>query len=47
MSAGRGVLRIQFGSRNMHNLPLLLQAGAHPAGRPVLLKRGFLVDRQE
>jgi len=32
---------IQIGSRNMHNSTLLFQAGAHPAGRPVLLKRGF------
>lgn len=32
---------VQIGSRNMHNSTLLFQAGAHPAGRPVLLKRGF------
>ena len=32
---------VQIGSRNMHNSTLLFQAGAHKAGRPVLLKRGF------
>ena len=32
---------LQIGSRNMHNSALLFQVGAHPAGRPVLLKRGF------
>ncbi len=32
---------IQIGSRNMHNFPFLLQAGSHPSGRPILLKRGF------
>ena len=32
---------VQIGSRNMHNSSLLFRAGAHPLGRPVLLKRGF------
>lgn len=32
---------IQIGSRNMHNSPLLFDAGNHPSGKPVLLKRGF------
>ncbi len=32
---------LQVGSRNMHNSALLFQVGAHRAGRPVLLKRGF------
>ncbi len=32
---------IQVGSRNMHNTSLLFQIGAHPSGRPVLLKRGL------
>ncbi len=32
---------LQIGSRNMHNSALLFQVGAHPKGRPVLLKRGF------
>lgn len=32
---------LQIGSRNMHNTPLLFQIGAHPSGRPALLKRGF------
>ena len=32
---------LQIGSRNMHNASLLFRAGAHPSGRPVLLKRGF------
>ena len=32
---------IQIGSRNMHNFPLLFQAGSHLLGKPVLLKRGF------
>ncbi len=32
---------IQVGSRNMHNAPFLFQLGAHPLGKPVLLKRGF------
>jgi len=32
---------LQIGSRNMHNSALLFQVGAHPRGRPVLLKRGF------
>lgn len=32
---------LQIGSRNMHNSALLFQVGAHPTGRPVLLKRGF------
>lgn len=32
---------IQIGSRNMQNYPLLFDAGAHPAGLPVLLKRGL------
>ena len=38
---GAGADVIQIGSRNMHNFPLLLRAGAHASGRPVLLKRGF------
>ncbi|MEZ5988406.1 MAG: 3-deoxy-7-phosphoheptulonate synthase [Planctomycetota bacterium] len=32
---------MQIGSRNMHNAPFLFQLGAHPRGRPALLKRGF------
>jgi 3-deoxy-7-phosphoheptulonate synthase len=32
---------LQIGSRNMHNASLLFRAGAHPSGRPLLLKRGF------
>lgn len=32
---------LQIGSRNMHNPPLLFAVGAHPRGRPVLLKRGL------
>lgn len=32
---------IQIGSRNMHNFPFLFQAGRHPTGTPILLKRGF------
>jgi len=31
---------VQIGSRNMQNFPLLWRAGSHPAGLPVLLKRG-------
>lgn len=38
---------IQIGSRNMHNGPLLFDAGAHPAGRPVLLKRGLCATIDE
>ena len=40
-AVGAGADVIQIGSRNMHNFPLLLQAGAHASGLPVLLKRGF------
>lgn len=32
---------LQIGSRNMHNTPFLFALGAHPGGRPALLKRGF------
>lgn len=32
---------VQIGSRNMYNHALLFRTGAHPLGRPVLLKRGF------
>ncbi len=32
---------LQIGSRNMQNTPLLFRVGAHPSGKPVLLKRGF------
>ncbi|MBW2526751.1 MAG: 3-deoxy-7-phosphoheptulonate synthase [Deltaproteobacteria bacterium] len=32
---------VQIGSRNMHNTSLLFRAGAHPLGKPILLKRGF------
>lgn len=32
---------LQIGSRNMHNSVLLFHVGAHPSGRPVLLKRGL------
>jgi 3-deoxy-7-phosphoheptulonate synthase len=32
---------IQIGSRNMQNFPLLFQAGGHPLGKPILLKRSF------
>jgi 3-deoxy-7-phosphoheptulonate synthase len=38
---------IQIGSRNMCNFPLLFQAGAHPSGKPVLLKRGFASTIEE
>jgi len=38
---------IQIGSRNMSNTPLLLKAGSHPAGKPVLLKRGFAATIDE
>ncbi len=38
---------IQIGSRNMHNTPLLFAAGAHPRGRPVLLKRGLGATLEE
>ncbi|MCC6671818.1 MAG: 3-deoxy-7-phosphoheptulonate synthase [Planctomycetes bacterium] len=32
---------IQIGARNMHDTELLFRAGAHPAAKPILLKRGF------
>jgi 3-deoxy-7-phosphoheptulonate synthase len=32
---------LQIGSRNMHNTSFLFALGAHPRGRPALLKRGF------
>jgi 3-deoxy-7-phosphoheptulonate synthase len=32
---------VQLGSRNMHNSSLLFAAGAHPLGKPILLKRGL------
>ncbi len=32
---------LQIGSRNMHNTAFLFQLGAHPRGKPALLKRGF------
>jgi 3-deoxy-7-phosphoheptulonate synthase len=38
---------IQLGSRNMHNSTLLFRAGAHPLGKPVLLKRGFSASLDE
>ncbi|MBI3098343.1 MAG: phospho-2-dehydro-3-deoxyheptonate aldolase, partial [Planctomycetes bacterium] len=38
---------IQIGSRNMANYPLLFRVGKHPAGRPVLLKRGLAATIEE
>ena len=38
---------IQIGSRNMQNFPLLFDAGAHPSGLPILLKRGLAATIQE
>jgi len=38
---------IQIGSRNMQNFPLLFDAGLHPSGLPVLLKRGLASTHQE
>ena len=38
---------IQIGSRNMSNFPLLFKAGAHPSGKPILLKRGFASTVEE
>lgn len=38
---------IQIGSRNMHASSLLFAAGAHPRGRPVLLKRGLAATVEE
>ncbi len=38
---------IQIGSRNMHNYSLLFRAGCHPAGKPVLLKRGLAATLDE
>jgi len=32
---------LQIGSRNMHNTSFLFALGAHPRGKPALLKRGF------
>ena len=37
----------QIGSRNMQNTSLLFQVGAHPSGKPVLLKRGFGATLEE
>jgi 3-deoxy-7-phosphoheptulonate synthase len=38
---------IQIGSRNMANYPLLFRAGSHPAGKPILLKRGLAATIDE
>ncbi len=38
---------IQIGSRNMQNFPLLFDAGVHPSGKPVLLKRGMAATHEE
>ncbi|MHC4779354.1 MAG: 3-deoxy-7-phosphoheptulonate synthase [Planctomycetota bacterium] len=38
---------IQIGSRNMQNFPLLFDAGCHPSGLPILLKRGLASTHQE
>ncbi|HEX6810539.1 MAG TPA: 3-deoxy-7-phosphoheptulonate synthase [Planctomycetota bacterium] len=38
---------LQIGSRNMQNFPLLFRTGAHPRGRPVLLKRGMAATLEE
>ncbi|MHC4597894.1 MAG: 3-deoxy-7-phosphoheptulonate synthase [Planctomycetota bacterium] len=38
---------IQIGSRNMQNFPLLFDAGNHPSGLPILLKRGLASTHQE
>jgi 3-deoxy-7-phosphoheptulonate synthase len=38
---------IQIGSRNMQNFTLLFDAGFHPSGLPVLLKRGLASTHQE
>jgi 3-deoxy-7-phosphoheptulonate synthase len=38
---------VQIGSRNMHNSTLLFRAGAHPLGKPVLLKRAFSASIDE
>jgi 3-deoxy-7-phosphoheptulonate synthase len=32
---------VQIGSRSMYNAQLLFRAGAHPRGKPILLKRSF------
>ncbi len=38
---------LQIGTRNMSNFPLLFRAGLHPAGKPILLKRGFSASIEE
>jgi len=38
---------LQIGSRNMQNFPLLLAAGRHSQGRPVMLKRGLAATIEE
>ena len=38
---------LQIGSRNMQNFPLLLAAGRHSQGRPVMLKRGLAATIDE
>ncbi len=38
---------IQIGARNMNAFPLLFRVGVHPAGRPVLLKRGWAATIDE
>jgi len=45
--AARYVDVIQIGSRSMQNFPLLFEAGAHPSGLPVLLKRGLASTNEE
>ncbi|MCC6738352.1 MAG: 3-deoxy-7-phosphoheptulonate synthase [Planctomycetia bacterium] len=38
---------LQVGTRNMTNFPFLFRVGAHPAGKPILLKRGFASSIEE
>jgi 3-deoxy-7-phosphoheptulonate synthase len=38
---------IQIGSRNMQNFNLLFDAGNHPSGLPILLKRGLASTHEE
>jgi 3-deoxy-7-phosphoheptulonate synthase len=38
---------IQIGSRNMQNFTLLFDAGFHPSGLPILLKRGLAATNEE
>ncbi len=38
---------LQIGARNMQNYPLLLAAGRHSKGRPVMLKRGLSATIEE